>query len=312
MMNFDLFLPLLNEEQRETSIIGAISKFLPAQTGLIDFLFASNQNSFKRRIKRSILMGDAIENLYKIEIDHLKREIEDEGFDAFVELLSEKMKDVDFNFIDNFTKSLSDGLFDGEEDSSIRELVKILKTKIKENEIIQTMISSPDNLVNLVERKIAQMFDDGIDMSSRIVIVLYLFEISNEEKNIFVNSAMLLYENYQKNIFLDKLITEYQELSQVKDEGFVRGVPKRSQNDGITSLSNEATFLLFKYLQKERVILSGEYLSDNGIAESLHSLTGYSTNTLARKPKDYKEALTLTQKKLKEILLLISNDLALK
>lgn len=86
--------------------------------------------------------------------------------------------------------------------------------------------------------------------------------------------------------------------------------PKRDGKDTITSMSREQTFILFKYLQREKVILDKSYLYDSVMAESIYQITGYSPNTLVRKSQNEKEDLEITQEKLKKVLSLITNDLA--
>ena len=58
---------------------------------------------------------------------------------------------------------------------------------------------------------------------------------------------------------------------------------KREANDHYTSLSQEQTVLFMHFLQKERVLLKDEYLSDMDAGKAFEILTGYSPNTLRQK-----------------------------
>lgn len=54
----------------------------------------------------------------------------------------------------------------------------------------------------------------------------------------------------------------------------------RESRDKLTSLSQEQTVLLMYYLQKERVLLKDEYLTDSEAGQAFEILTGYSQDTL--------------------------------
>ena len=64
-----------------------------------------------------------------------------------------------------------------------------------------------------------------------------------------------------------------------KGNGKIKKI-KRTANDNLTCLSQEQTVLLMYYLQKEGVLLKGEYLSDMDAGKAFEILTGYSPNTL--------------------------------
>ena len=94
-------------------------------------------------------------------------------------------------------------------------------------------------------------------------------------------------------------------------------IKQRSKDDTLTTLTNDQTALLFHYLKRSSVILKDKTLqTDLEIAKGISIMTGYSENSLrqglskAKKTDEInKEDLFVTQKKLKEIIRLITSDL---
>lgn len=91
----------------------------------------------------------------------------------------------------------------------------------------------------------------------------------------------------------------------------VKGRINREAGDHLTALSVTQTALLIEYLQKSRVILSGDYLNYMNAGKAFHLLTGYSSDTLRQqlgskgqqtlKYEDYRELETIIEKLLKHI-----------
>ncbi|MFZ9846628.1 MAG: hypothetical protein ACO3EE_00575 [Flavobacteriales bacterium] len=59
-----------------------------------------------------------------------------------------------------------------------------------------------------------------------------------------------------------------------------KGKVKREAQDKLTCLNQEQTVLLMYYLQKEKVLLKNEYLTDMDAGKAFKLLTGYSQHTL--------------------------------
>ena len=59
-----------------------------------------------------------------------------------------------------------------------------------------------------------------------------------------------------------------------------KGKLKREAQDKLTCLNQEQTVLLMYYLQKEKVLLKDEYLTDMDAGKAFEILTGYSQHTL--------------------------------
>jgi hypothetical protein len=59
-----------------------------------------------------------------------------------------------------------------------------------------------------------------------------------------------------------------------------KGKVKREAQDKLTCLNQEQTVLLMYYLQKEKVLLKDEYLTDMDAGKAFEMLTGYSQHTL--------------------------------
>lgn len=63
----------------------------------------------------------------------------------------------------------------------------------------------------------------------------------------------------------------------------------REAGDKLTSISLEQTSLLMYYLQKERVLLKDEYLTDSQIGEAVGILTGFSSHSLRQRISKFYE-----------------------
>ena len=95
-----------------------------------------------------------------------------------------------------------------------------------------------------------------------------------------------------------------------------KGKYKRQRDDALTKLNQEQTALLIYCLQKARIILKDEYLSNKEAGQAFAMLTGYSADTLRQSLGKADLSRIITKKNVKalhdtltNLTILIGNDM---
>lgn len=211
--------------------------------------------------------------------------------------------------------------FRPEEKSAFLKLFKKFANLIEEDDmdieaIERKAITEIESNISEEMIKIAENYENETDENKYILFAnIYSLTVGEIKLADRFVSKMVDYivkttcqHEYRESLF--DLLESEREIERGKKQTKEHQPPKRDGKDTITSMSREQTFMLFKYLQREKIILDKSYMYDSVMAESIYQITGYSPNTLVRKSHNEKEDLEITQEKLKKVLSLITKDLS--